>query len=151
MGDTHRGVAGVVRPSVWIGPLATKTEPVVGGVETMDDVLSIFSDPGRYRNRLAYIAQYMCMISHAWSEPSLPDPDATLGVIQDMAKSAPVPPGCERAQETLMGALCCYQEARRAFQRARENARPAVQQAAWDHIRDGYVLLSLAQKLAEAA
>jgi hypothetical protein len=120
-------------------------------VETTEDVLSIFTNPDSYRTRLGYIAQHLGMVTHAWSQPSLPDPGPTVGVIHELAKNAVVPPGYERAQETLMCALGCYQEAREAFHRARLKVRPWEYDAAWDHIRDGYVMLSLALKLAEAA
>lgn len=119
-------------------------------VETTQDVIGLFSDPGKYRARLAYIAENVGMVAHAWSQPDLPDLDGTLGILYDWSNTAVVPLGYERAQENLMGALGCYQEAMDAFRLARVTTRPCDYEVAWGHVGDGYIMLSLAIKLAEA-
>jgi hypothetical protein len=118
---------------------------------TTNDVLSTSSDPSNYRAGLAYVSQHLGMITHAWSQPSLPEPAVSLAALQELAKAIEVPRGCERAHQALMCAMSFYREAREAIRRQRLNLGPSEDNAPWEHVRDGYVLLSLAIKLADEA
>jgi hypothetical protein len=118
---------------------------------TTNDLLSTSSEPSNYRARLAYVSQHLGMITHAWSQPSLPEPAVGLGALQELTKALEVPRGCERAHQALMCAMSFYREAREAIHRQRLNVGTSEDNAPWDHVRDGYVLLSLAIKLADEA
>lgn len=118
--------------------------------DAMGDVLSMFSDPARYRGRLVYLAHQLDVISQAGSQPSPFEPEATLGVLQELARGGVVPLGLERAQDALMSAMNCYREALEARRRGELDATPWQYEAA-AHFRDGHVLLSLAITLADAA
>ena len=120
-------------------------------LDAMDDVLSMFCDPDRYRARISYIARHLDALRPIGPQPRPTYPEADLGVLQKLARDAAVPPGCERAQDVLMCAMNCYREAWQAIRRAELDLLPRDFKAADDRLRDGQALLLLAMTLADAA
>jgi hypothetical protein len=120
-------------------------------IVTMSDVLTAFSEHERYRARLDYIAERVNSVTHAWSRLDLSDTHTTLGMLQELAEHAVVPPGCKTAQETLMCAMRCYYKAMQGLDLAKLTSNRAEYEAAWGHVRDGDVLLALAIELAGEA
>jgi hypothetical protein len=153
------GAAREPGPRIGAEAVETRDEPgtLEAGAKTVDalpldimgEVLSLFSDPDSFRKRLDYIAQNLNAIAGAWSRPRLPDPDVTLGVLQELATNGAIPPGCEQAQETLMSAIERYRQASEGVHRAKLDARPSEREAAWERVREGNALLGQAIKLVD--
>jgi hypothetical protein len=155
IGNSYDAASGEKRPRAWAGPAVAEAESDVRGIgvhstedgpslEALGDVLSLFSDPGSFRDRLEYVSQVLRRIAHAWSRPSLPDPDWMLGVLQELTKNAVVPPGCEQVQEVLMSAIGRYREASECSHKAKLEARISGCQLSWDYVREGDALIAQA-------
>jgi hypothetical protein len=117
----------------------------------MADALKAFSEHELYRARLAYIAERVGSITHAWSRQDLSDTHSTLGMLRELAKSLMVPPGCRPAQQALLHAMRSYYTAMEGLDRAKLTGGRTEYDAAWGHVRDGDALLALALELEDEA
>lgn len=107
-----------------------------------------FSDLLGYRARLNDIARRVAAVTGAWARSDLADADRRLAAIRYSAEHLRVPAGCEPAQRALRDAFRTYRAAKDRLSKASSSHDQAQIEAAWEQVKDGDALLSLALELA---